>query len=395
MQYCSKCGYRIPDESSFCLNCGAKISNDKYNIYYNTHANTYTPTHTNPGYATTPIRKKSGCLTFLFWFFLFPIAALVSIYKNDHMGKGTKIILIIILTIVMIQFAVAIDKEKDNKSRSIPTTYTTTKSTTKPSTARTSSAVENTNSYISILTDDKLRTDFVRACSLIEMDPQSISNFTKVDDWAPGPRYSFIYENMGFRFYCNMDSTVESIRLGIDIDVYRRGYEPYNIFDCIVNTIISGQLGDMTEQAVKSNLNYPETADFPWLDWSYSRDHEYYYVSSYVTAQNAFGVKSKMYFNATYVVDEETAKLIYLTIDNVEIINSMSLYPTRERKTVEIEGTTPTEEGAIYLVSGQLGEYGEYITLDGDDYINYHLPPGEYTAVNESILCKIYIAKNE
>ncbi|MBR5310402.1 MAG: hypothetical protein IKU42_04690 [Oscillospiraceae bacterium] len=47
------------------------------------------------------------------------------------------------------------------------------------------------------------------------------------------------------------------------------------------------------------------------------------------------------------------------------------------------------------LVYGDLGKYGKEISLDGCDYINFHIPQGTYLVRNNSEWCTLYITKNE
>jgi hypothetical protein len=111
-----------------------------------------------------------------------------------------------------------------------------------------------------------------------------------------------------------MDSTVNCIKLGTDTDIYKQGYEPYQISDYIVDSSVSAELQIMTEDYVKNQLNYPATADFPWLDWSYGRERDLYSVSSKVTAKNAFGVEDELAFRLIYQVDGSSATWCILSL---------------------------------------------------------------------------------
>jgi|GEM_PF-2511648 len=252
-------------------------------------------------------------------------------------------------------------------------------------------------SQISIVLDNEiLYSNFLSACEQIGMDTSKIKSFKQVDDWTSGPRYSFTYMNMGFRVYCNMDSTVKTITLGVDTDIYKQGYEPYQVTDYIVNTSIVAELQVLAERQVANQLNYPSTANFSWLDWSIGREKDLYYLSSTVKAKNAFGVQDELPFQVAFRIDNDTAEFIYLSLDYVEIINNLSSIETPKRQKITTTSSNATSEGnSITLIDGQLGEYGKTITLDGKDYIDYHVPEGSYLITNNGKWCKVYLAKNK
>lgn len=201
-------------------------------------------------------------------------------------------------------------------------------------------SLTSTNSTSSILfsetlPDETLRNNFLSACEQIGMDYEQIQDFKQVEDWANGPRYSFSYKGMPFRLYCNTDSTVNTIKLGIESDVYKQGFEPYQVEDYIVDPDIANELQLLSEDYVKSQLNYPATADFAWLDWAFGRDHTLYTVSSTVTAENAFGTKDDSAFSLTYQVNGDTKNLVYFILNGNVIVDNMSAVSTPERKEIQ------------------------------------------------------------
>ena len=70
----------------------------------------------------------------------------------------------------------------------------------------------------------------------------------------------------------------------------------------------------LAEEGVKLYLNYPSTAKFDYWSWRYSRSDNNYAISGKVTASNAFGVPSDMYFHVYFIRDPETDKLDYSQI---------------------------------------------------------------------------------
>lgn len=121
-----------------------------------------------------------------------------------------------------------------------------------------------------------------------------------------------------------------------------------------------------------------------------------YSVSSKVSAKNAFGVEDEIMFKLIYQVDASTTTLMYFELDGTTVVNNMSSIDVPERKKIEDPGAnTETETEAIVLKYGELGKYGKTISLDGLDYINYHVPAGKYTITNKGKLCKVFLAEDK
>ena len=216
----------------------------------------------------------------------------------------------------------------------------------------------------------------------------------KIEDWYAGPRYSFPTEGTTARVYCNMDGTINTIKVGVDIDLYKQGYESWNIENFLVDDSTKDQLIYCAEEAVSACLKYPTAADFPLLDWSFGREFNRYTVNSYVEAVNAFGVPSEMPFTAGFWVDEEQIQLIYLMLDGSVVVDKSEDFPLPERAEVAMDspGAGP---GEIRIIDGQLGDYGEAVTLDDWDYIWYRIPAGAYELTCNSKQCVVYVDKNE
>lgn len=95
--------------------------------------------------------------------------------------------------------------------------------------------VKQNELFDEIILDEILRLNFLNACEQIGMDCEEIEDLEQVNDWAGGSRYSFAYQGMPFRLYGNMDSSVNTIKLGEDIDIYKQGFEPYQVEDYVVD----------------------------------------------------------------------------------------------------------------------------------------------------------------
>lgn len=228
----------------------------------------------------------------------------------------------------------------------------------------------------------------------VGIDKTDAKYIKKTDDWRLGPCYKFSTEGTTARVNCNMDGTIYSLEVGNQIVLYQQGYEPWNIADFIVSEDVKTTVTMMAEDAVKQCLNYPATAEFPWLDWSYGRMFNRYTVKSHVTAKNGFGVESEMPFVAVFWVEDSKATLIYLELDGAMVKNDLADYPVPERETADFEVEQPTD-GSIRIYDGQLGEYGKKVQLDSYEYDWYMIPAGKYEAVSNVKTCTVYVDKNE
>lgn len=251
--------------------------------------------------------------------------------------------------------------------------------------------------FQSEIASEDLRMNFIDACIQIGIEPNKIKKVMQLDDWVSGLRYSFIYEGTGLLLYTTMDMKVESIKLDLSTDLYKRGYEPYNILDYIVDESILSQLKILAEDQVTNRLNFPATANFPWLNWSCGREKDLYTVANSVTSQNAFGVKEEIPFSLTYNVKDGKAELVYFELGSTAIVNTMDSmkWPVRKKVSVDNKKVPDNESSDILLTDGEQGEYGKLVKIAGQDYIQYHLRKGTYVVKNQVNYCKIFIAKNK
>lgn len=380
MKHCINCGNSEKDDANFCHICGYQLQDYKVD-----------PSQTSP--QASPFikqKKKRNILVSIFlWLFFWPIMIILLIAKTSRFTKPIKISLIAIFIVFMSVIILSTPEESNSTigDDSVNSTISDTDSFSDSS----------NNLFSDIIFDESLRTNFLMACEQIGMDPRQIKNLEQVDNWVSGPRYSFTYQNAGFRLYCNMDSTVAAIKLGADTDIYKQGFEPYQVSDYIVDPSIAAELQVISEDHVKSQLNYPSTADFSWLNWGFGRDHDLYSVSSTVKAENAFGVEDELPFTITYQVTDGQAKLLLFVLDGNTIVNHMDAISIPERKELpsSSSNSSSSAENAITLVEGELGSYGKAIDIDGFTTINYHVPEGTYTVSNNGILCTLYLAKDE
>lgn len=245
-----------------------------------------------------------------------------------------------------------------------------------------------------VLAQEEVVPGLTEILEMVNVDPEDAKNIEKIDDWANGPRYSFPTHGTTARVYCNMDGSIESVKVGTDIDLYRKGYEPWPIENFLIDDDLKPQLMTCAEDAVKACLNYPETADFPLLDWSFGREFDRYYVNSKVEAQNAFGVPSEIQFSAMFTIEDSSIKLIRLIVDGETVKDEAGNYPLPERAKLETKDAIG-ENGELRIIDGQLGEYGKAVQLDSYECFWYYVPAGTYSVTCNSKSCSVYIDKNE
>ena len=253
--------------------------------------------------------------------------------------------------------------------------------------------------FKAIFGNDQLSENFLLVCTQIGINPTDISDFEQVDDWSGGSRYTCSYGSLPLRIYCSTDNTIETIYIGPEVDVFSKTEGAYHIENYKSDLNIISQVEAQAQEIVKSQLNYPSTSSFPWLDWRTGRDHDIYTVSSKVTAQNAFGVESELPFTMHFEVDAASKQvhLRYFMLDGTVIVNELSQVAVPERmpavkQTSSLEETTHDD---ILITAGELGDYGQTITdTDGEVFIDYHVPAGTYQVTSKVPMCVVYVEDN-
>jgi hypothetical protein len=240
------------------------------------------------------------------------------------------------------------------------------------------------------IANSTLNSNFVAACDEISLEISEIDDFEMIDDWVGGERYSFSYYRHPMTLFANADNTVSSINIG-DIKVYCQGFEPYSIDDFIVDMDIAEQLILDSEDYVKSNLNYPSSADFSLLNWSYGRERNYYQLSSSVEAENAFGVKSEIPFTIIYNVNGDAYTVAAFILDGTWVIENE--IPRYDQGRKEIASASSDNE--IKIIDGALGTYGKTVQIDSYEYVWYQVPAGTYTVKSNVDWCVVYVDKNQ
>ena len=105
--------------------------------------------------------------------------------------------------------------------------------------------------------------------------------------------------------------------------MYSGGTYKAKFSDFYLTTSQKASLKTSSMDYVRAILSSPTSADFPWLDWQYSKDAttKIATVSSYVDAKNGFGVKIRSYFTFMYKINNNSYSLLYFEFDNQIIVD--------------------------------------------------------------------------
>lgn len=285
----------------------------------------------------------------------------------------------------------SIERQRQEQESEPPLATPETSTTATQPSATPKSDDAQAQSDLGDITDPELRTNFVTACALIGVDLEEVKKVQQLPDWASGERYSFSYQSNGLEVYANADKSISSINLG-DLHVFEQGFEPLAIDDYLMDWQTHGELQVRAERAVKEALNYPDSADFPWLDGpGTGRRHNIYFIGGALSAENAFGVRKDTSYYIEYEKSGETLTVRYFRLDGENLIGQKSVLPEIQRK----ELAASQSDGAIVLVDGVCGDYGESKQIDGDAYIWYDVPPGEYEVSSQTGMTKLYLDKDK
>lgn len=169
--------------------------------------------------------------------------------------------------------------------------------------------------------DDKYKENFYSACESCGINVFDTKNYTKLQNWESGERYSFEYGGSTHNVYLLDNGEIESINYcqSTSIKLYENGYESLNIDDFSIDAGTLALLQGAAESVVKQSLNYPSSANFDWwTTGSYSRFYNYYILRAEFSAKNAFGMKDRHSFriDCTYS-EEDGSSLVYYELDGV------------------------------------------------------------------------------
>lgn len=365
--FCRKCGSQMGN-TKFCPNCGTQAFLPTSPIEQSKQGQSYD--YTQPRLYEKPKRKHIGLKVVGVLMALIVFSSILS-----SISKG---------------FNEAASKET---SESIKATSESIKATSVNSVI-TPTSNKSSGTLFSEIKDLTLVSDFIQSCNQVGIDTSLVKDITQKGDWVGGPRYTFTYRGTTLILYCNTDSTVHSINI-INLKIYYRGYNPLNVNDYLVDIAKIAELQVYTQEYVKQALKYPKEAEFPWFDWGFSRFGKIYAVSTTVTAKNAFNVESELNCYLEYEVSDTELMLKYFILDGKEMLGTKSAILEIEREKQSGFTDSTSAENALYLVEGELGEYGKEVTIDGNKYIWYVLPVGKYDVTSKVSYCKVYLDKDK
>ncbi len=220
------------------------------------------------------------------------------------------------------------------------------------------------------------KSKFQSAVESIGMDYSQVKNVHGLDDWSSGKRYSFVYDGFGYIVYELENGEIESINTEVKrAKIYERGYKPLNYKDFepdinVINSLQADVFKRLSEHikgetSIKSKIG----------SMTYSRIYDYYSISGEVKAKNA--VKKKNFtFTADYKVKDGGYKCVYLALDGAVAFGSDQ---TPELPKLELEQEENLENGkSIILSYDKKGKYGQYDSFNGERYLRYYIPIGEY-----------------
>lgn len=229
---------------------------------------------------------------------------------------------------------------------------------------------------------DKPKKKLKRAIESIGMDYSRVKNMKNLSDWSSGKRYSFVYDGFRYIVYELGNGEIESINTDVKrAKIYERGYKPLNYEDFepdagVVESLQSDALKRLSEyiegeSSIKSKIG----------SMMYSRIYDYYSISGDVKAKNAVS-KKDFTFSVDYIVKGGGYECAYLAIDGAAAFGSDQT-PELPKEELAQEGNSTSRE-SIILSDGKEGKYGQYDSFDGEPYLRYHVPAGNY-----KVKCKI------
>lgn len=219
-------------------------------------------------------------------------------------------------------------------------------------------------------------SQFQSAVESIGMDYSQVKNVKSLDDWSSGKRYSFVYDGFRYIVYELGNGEIDSINTEYKrIKIYERGYKPLNYKDfepdiSIIDTLQSDMIQRLSsyiigETSIKSKIG----------SIMYSRIYDYYSISGEVKAKNAVS-KKDFTFTVDYIVKDGGYECVYLALDGAVAFGSDQTPELPKEELVQEEDSGNGE--SIILSYDKEGECGQYDLFDGEPYLRYYVPAGNY-----------------
>lgn len=388
---CNTCGTQNEIGNDYCVNCGARITpyarnehnNDKIFLEHadshNSHAE---PVKRNKKNTTPkpPFWERTWFIALACIFF--PPAGIALLWICDKPNRRkTRIILTAFLCLWTWVLFGPSDAEENNAPGSGIEIEEENQGKEKESTQK-----DEKNHEKEVREQEKIETErsseisekkqFETAVESIGMDYSKVKNVRKLDDWASGTRYSFVYDGFEYIVYELGNGEINTICAGWKrTAIYERGYKPLNYKDFEPDiSVIESLQPDMFERlsqyiegetSIKSKIG----------SMMYSRIYDYYSISGEVKAKNAVS-KKDFTFTVDYIVKDGGYECVYLALDGVVAFGSGQT-PELPKEQLPQEVNSTSGE-SIMLSDGKEGEYGQYDSFDGEPYLRYYVPTGNY-----------------
>lgn len=226
--------------------------------------------------------------------------------------------------------------------------------------------------------EDVVNNDFKIAVESIGMDYSDVKNIQELEDWSSGPRYSFVNNGFEYIVYELQNGEIESINTAYKrVKIYERGYEPLNYKDFEPDKQVISQIQSDAIYQMTNYITGATSIDIKSGSMMYVKIYDYYSISGEIKAKNATN-KEEYTFTADYILQNDSFECVYIAIDGNNVFGSEDFMPEIPKVPLEDNKSTETSEG-IVLSDGKEGEYGSYDLFDGEPYLRYHVPAGNYT----------------
>lgn len=215
-----------------------------------------------------------------------------------------------------------------------------------------------------------------RAIESIGMDYSRVKNIKNLSDWSSGKRYSFVYDGFRYIVYELGNGEIESVNTDVKrAKIYERGYKPLNYKDFEPDANVVEPLQTDAIERLSKYIKGETSIKSKIGSMMYSRIYDYYSISGDVKAKNAVN-KKDFTFSVDYIVKDGGYECVYLAIDGAVAFGSDQT-PELPKEELGQENSSKNAE-SIILSDGKEGKYGQYDSFDGEPYLRYHVPVGNY-----------------